>query len=155
MDIKLKITYENQFELQSTNNNQEIEIINEFKNHLKNKESSLYRTIQMIYLKIFEQSFNDLIDEDEQYEPFYIDYNGRLQLVIENDQFNLYIETQIPNINQNQFFIDAVDIYTEKSELLTTIGEFSVDYKGILFNLSVKTFIKQINFIVRFFVQIF
>ena len=147
MDIKLKITYENQFELQSTNNNQEIEIINEFKNHLKNKESSLYRTIQMIYLKIFEQSFNDLIDEDEQYEPFYIDYNGRLQLVIENDQFNLYIETQIPNINQNQFFIDAVDIYTEKSELLTTIGEFSVDYKGILFNLSVKTFIKQINLI--------
>lgn len=147
MDIKLKITYDNQFELKSTNNNQEKDIINEFKKYLKNKESSLYRTIQMIYLKIFEQPFNDLLDDDEQYEPFYIDYNGHLQLIIENNQFNLYIETQIPNINQNQFFIDAVDIYTEKSELLTTISEFSIDYKGILFTLTVKTFVKQINLI--------
>lgn len=147
MDIKLKIIYNNTFKLKSTNNNHDTETINEFKKHLKNKESSLYRTIQTIYLKIFEQSFIDLLDDDEQYEPFYIDYNGRLQLTTENDHFNLYIETQIPDLNKNQFFIDAVDIYTDKSELLTTIGEFTVDYKGILFTLVVETFVKQINLI--------
>lgn len=147
MDIKLKIIYDNAFKLKSTNNNHDTETINEFKKHLKNKESSLYRTIQTIYLKIFEQSFIDLLDDDEQYEPFYIDYNGRLQLTTENDHFNLYIETQIPNLNKNQFFIDAVDIYTDKSELLTTIGEFTIDYKGILFTLIVETFVKQINLI--------
>ena len=147
MDIKLKIIYDNTFKLKSTNNNHDTETINEFKKHLKNKESSLYRTIQTIYLRIFEQSFVDLLDDDEQYEPFYIDYNGRLQLTTEGNHFNLYIETQVPDINKNQFFIDAVDIYTDKSELLTTIGEFTVDYKGVLFTLVVETFVKQINLI--------
>ena len=147
MDIKLKIIYDNTFKLKSTNNNHANETINEFKKYLKNKESSLYRTIQTIYLRIFEQSFIDLLDDDEQYEPFYIDYKGRLQLTTEDDHFNLYIETQVPDINKNQFFVDAVDIYTDKSELLTTIGEFTVDYKGVLFTLVVETFVKQINLI--------
>lgn len=150
MEIRLKITYDTEFFIKSadgSHSDDNAKLLKTINAQLKKKSSSFHRTVQTIYLNLFEQPFRDLISDDEQIEPFYVDYKGYLQLVQENDQFNLYIITDVPDYNWNQFVIDAFDIYTEKIELLSSIGDFAIDYNGTILTVEAKTFVKKISLI--------
>ena len=150
MEIRLKITYDTDFIIKSadgSHSDDNMKLQKSIAKQLKKKDSSFYQTVQTIYLQLFEQPFKDLISDDEQIEPFYVDYKGYLQLVQEDNQFHLYIVTDVPDYNWNQFVIDAFDIYTEKIELLSSIGNFAIDYKGNILTIEAKTFVKKISLI--------
>lgn len=150
MEIRLKITYNTEFFIKSADSSHSYDnakLLKKINAQLNKKDSAFHQTVQMVYLKLFKQPFEELISDDEQIEPFYVDYKGYLQLVHEDNQFNLYIVTDVPDYNWNQFVIDAFDIYTEKIELLSSIGDFAIDYNGTILTIQAKTFVKKISLI--------